>query len=61
MNDFTYQGMLSSESAGKKQSPMPSRRELVKRNSFPSVNENRYLDKILADVKAESASKGNAK
>lgn len=51
MNDFTYQGMLSSESAGKKQSPMPSRRELVKRNSFPSVNENRYLDKILKEQK----------
>ncbi|APW17857.1 DUF2737 family protein [Escherichia coli] len=24
--------------------PMPSREELLKRNSFPSVNENKYLN-----------------
>ncbi|RZW74318.1 DUF2737 family protein [Escherichia coli] len=27
--------------------PMPSREELLKRNSFPSVNENKYLNAML--------------
>ena len=31
---------------GKRQKPMPSREELLSRNSFASVNENRHLDKL---------------
>ncbi|EOM1599060.1 DUF2737 family protein [Escherichia coli] len=27
--------------------PMPSREELLKRNSFPSVNQNKYLNAML--------------
>ncbi|EFH7234782.1 DUF2737 family protein [Escherichia coli] len=30
--------------------PMPSREELLKRNSFGSVNDNRYLEMILKAV-----------
>lgn len=29
----------------------PTTKELLSRNSFPSVNENRHLDKILNDKK----------
>lgn len=29
----------------------PTRKELLNRNSFPIVNENRHLDKILNDKK----------
>ncbi|EKR9786221.1 DUF2737 family protein [Escherichia coli] len=31
--------------------PMPSREELLKRNSFGSVNNNRYLEMILRSKK----------
>lgn len=31
--------------------PMPSREELLKRNSFDSVNDNRYLEMILRSKK----------
>lgn len=31
--------------------PMPTRHELLKRNSFGSVNNNRYLDVILKGVR----------
>ncbi|EFH9784293.1 DUF2737 family protein [Escherichia coli] len=31
--------------------PMPSREELLKRNSFGSVNDNRYLEMILRSKK----------
>ena len=31
--------------------PMPSREELLARNSFPSVNNNRHLDKMLGEAK----------
>ncbi|EJI9818522.1 DUF2737 family protein [Salmonella enterica] len=27
--------------------PMPTREELLRRNSFPSINENKYLNAIL--------------
>lgn len=36
---------------GKRQRPMPDREDLIKRNSFPSVNDNKYLDKILKEIK----------
>lgn len=36
--------------AGKRQRPMPDREDLIKRNSFPSVNENKHLDKILKEM-----------
>lgn len=29
----------------------PTRNELLSRNSFPSVNENRHLDKLIKDEK----------
>ena len=31
--------------------PMPSREELLKRNSFPSVNQNKYLNAMLRSGK----------
>ncbi|MFP2504589.1 DUF2737 family protein [Buttiauxella gaviniae] len=31
----------------RRQRPMPSRNELMKRCSFPSVNENRFLNRLL--------------
>ncbi|MBZ9504887.1 DUF2737 family protein [Escherichia coli] len=31
--------------------PMPSRYELLKRNSFPSVNQNKYLNAMLRSGK----------
>ncbi|TDX14594.1 uncharacterized protein DUF2737 [Buttiauxella sp. BIGb0552] len=31
----------------RRQRPMPSRNELMKRCSFPSVNDNRFLNRIL--------------
>ena len=34
--------------------PMPSREELLARNSFPSVNTNHHLDKMLGKQKAAS-------
>ncbi|WP_053274751.1 DUF2737 family protein [Escherichia coli] len=30
--------------------PMPSREELLKRNSFPSVNQNKYLNAMWLDL-----------
>lgn len=41
--------------------PMPSREELLARNSFPSVNTNRHLDKMLVEQKAESRLRAAAK
>lgn len=31
--------------------PMPSREELLARNSFPSVNQNKHLDRMLGKRK----------
>ena len=33
------------------QKPMPSREELLARDSFPSVNQNKHLDRMLGKVK----------
>lgn len=35
--------------------PMPSREELLKRNSFPSVNQNKYLNAMLLNWKKRYA------
>lgn len=35
--------------------PMPSREELLKRNSFPSVNQNKYLNAMLLNWKKHYA------
>ncbi|MCZ5798817.1 DUF2737 family protein [Escherichia coli] len=34
--------------------PMPSREELLKRNSFPSVNQNKYLNAMLRSGKNDN-------
>ena len=31
--------------------PMPSREELLARNSFPSVNQNKHMDRMLEERK----------
>ncbi|HDI4953551.1 TPA: DUF2737 family protein [Salmonella enterica] len=33
--------------------PMPTREELLQRNSFPSINENKYLNAILRKDKCK--------
>lgn len=52
---YDIQGYGSSSAAPKytkqNEKPMPSREELLVRNSFPSVNTNRHLDKILGKCK----------
>ena len=41
--------------------PMPSREELLARNSFGSVNNNKHLDRMLVKQKAESRLRATAK
>ena len=35
--------------AKQNEKPMPSREELLARNSFPSVNQNKHLDRMLGE------------
>ncbi len=57
MDSFDYQQMGSNDSirapkyTKQNEKPMPSREELLARNSFPSVNTNRYLNKMLGKAK----------
>jgi hypothetical protein len=50
---YDIQGYGSSSAAPKynKPKPMPRRDELLARNSFPSVNENKHLDRMLGKCK----------
>lgn len=49
IDQYDYQQMGSSSAAPKyvKPEPMPSKEELLKRNSFGSVNDNKYLNKMI--------------
>lgn len=57
MDSFDYQQMGSNDSIRapkydkQNQAPMPSREELLARNSFGSVNDNKYLDRMLEKSK----------
>ncbi|EDY1956150.1 DUF2737 family protein [Salmonella enterica] len=53
MRGLSYDpGILPSEMIiSQRVKPMPSREELLKRNSFGSVNDNRYLEMILRSKK----------
>ena len=52
---YDIQGYGSSSAAPKydkqNQKPMPSREELLARNSFGSVNNNKHLDRMLGKAK----------
>lgn len=54
-DQFDFQNYGANTSAPKytrqNEKPMPSREELLARNSFPSVNNNRHLDKMLGKAK----------
>lgn len=49
--DYQQYGTTTAAPKYTKQKPMPSREELLARNSFPSVNTNRHLDKMLGKCK----------
>ncbi|MEB5673145.1 DUF2737 family protein [Escherichia coli] len=44
-------GILPAEMIIRQRVKMPSREELLKRNSFPSVNQNKYLNAMLRSGK----------
>ena len=49
--DYQQDGTTTSAPKYTKQKPMPSREELLARNSFGSVNNNKHLDRMLGKVK----------
>lgn len=57
MDQFDYQQMGANDSIRapkydkQNQAPMPSREELLARNSFGSPNDNKYLNQMLGKVK----------
>lgn len=57
MDSFDYQQMGSNDSIRapkydkQNQAPMPSREELLARNSFGSPNDNKHLDRMLGKDK----------
>lgn len=48
---------LSAPQYDKLNRPMPSREELLARNSFGSVNDNRHLDRMLAQNNASEVAR----
>ena len=49
--DYQQYGTTTAAPKYTKQKPMPSREELLARNSFPSVNQNKHLDRALKRLK----------
>lgn len=51
--DYQHYGITTAAPKHTKQNekPMPSREELLARNSFPSVNQNKHLDRMLGKRK----------
>lgn len=49
--DYQQYGTTTAAPKYTKQRPMPSRGELLSRNSFGSVNNNKHLDRMLGKVK----------
>lgn len=51
MIDYSLAITPTMASAKKRQYPETPREELLKRNSFPSVNENKHIDKMIKGKK----------
>ena len=53
--DYQQYGTTTAAPKYTKQTPMPSREELLARNSFQGPDKNRYLDKFMREIKRENS------